>query len=302
MLAAVAAPGPTPSAREYYNQGLQRMQSNDLHEAENNFLEAAKKNQPIVQPLASYNLGHVRFLQGKEILSGEGNRQQLLDGGEAAMVVAREALGSAKAALQNEEDLRGLVNAYNEARMARKTLRTSRDETSRATALVGSAMSQWRKSANNFYSAYELDASNTDAEFNARVMEQHINELVKFEKKLQQQAEGVGEKRKELSDAMKKMRGKIPKSMQRENDGEEDDDDEEDGDKDKDKDKGAGDKEEKEKDKGAGKQQEQRLGTGREIDPDLMRMLKEKITPRTMSPDGGADQQDNPRGRKGRDW
>ncbi len=297
ILAATAAKAPSPSAQDRYNEGVHKMQSDNLVEAETAFIDAARTNHPVVQPLAVYNLGHVRFLQGKETLAGEGNRQQLLDNANAAFVIAGEALRSGKAALLDEKDLRGLVAAYNEAREARKGLRASRDETSRATALLGSALAQWRKSADGFWSAFELDPSNKDAEFNAGVMQKRIEELIRFDKQLQQQSEGIGQQRKELSEMMKEMRGKIPKDMQRESDQEEDEDDEE-----EDSEGQGGGQKKKEKEKPAGEQQQQRLGSGRQIDPDMLQMLKEKIdrSHRTMSLDG--EQPGKPQGRPGRDW
>jgi len=121
--------------------------------------------------------------------------------------------------------------------------------------------------------------------------------LVKFQKKMEQQSDAISQERKELGKAMKDLRGKIPKDMQRENDGEEDEDDEEEEGQPK-------DPKEEQKPKGEDpKQQQQRLGSGREIDPDVLKMLKEKIDRqrRTMSPDAG-DQPSKPQGRSGRDW
>lgn len=287
ILAATAATAPPPAPWEMYNRGLQKMRSNDLVEAESELINAAKSNEPSVQPLAVYNLGHVRFLAGKDILSGQGNRQQIIGNADAAFAVAGEALRSAKSALLDETDLRGLVEAYNEAKEARKGLRGPRDETSRATSLVGSALVQWRKSADGFSSAFELDPANEDAKYNAGVMQKYIDELIQFNKKLQQQSEQISEQRKELGKAMKELRGKIPKEMQRESDQEEDEDDDD-------------EEQEQKKDQKPGQQQQQRLGTGREIDRDMMEMLKERITPRTMSPDG--EKPGRPQRRPGRDW
>ena len=115
--AAVTAP---PTALEMYHEGLARMRVNNLREAESSFIDAAKTNHKVVQPVATYNLGHVRFAQGKEMLAGQGNRQQILSGGEAATSLAKEVLRSGKAALLMEDDnIRELIGAYNDARAAR---------------------------------------------------------------------------------------------------------------------------------------------------------------------------------------
>ena len=111
----------------------------------------------------------------------------------------------------------------------------------------------------------------------------------------------MGQQREKLTEMMKKMRGKIPKEMQRGSDEEEDDEDE------------PGDENPEGQ---TPKQQQQRIGGEREIDPDMLRVLKEKMPQRTMSvgqegetgeremkgfrPDG--QKPGDPKGRKGRDW
>ena len=93
---------------------------------------------------------------------------------------------------------------------------------------------------------------------------------------------------------MKKMRGKIPKEMQRESDDEEDDDDEE----------------EKKEEPKRGEKQTQRIGSDREVSPDMARWLKETMKRRTMSlgtkQEGEGfkptEEQRKPQPRKGRNW
>jgi tetratricopeptide (TPR) repeat protein len=318
LLAVTAAPAPKPDARELYNHGLEKLQTKDLREAERSFLDAARTNQDAVQPLAVYNLGHVRFLQGKETLSGEGNRQLILESGEAATALAEEVLRKGSSALLGDSDVRTLVERYNEARSARRQMRMPREETTRALDLLGSALKRWRASVNNFRSAHELDPANEDAKFNGDVVERHIAEQLRFEKKLQEQQAGITQRRKELRELMKKLWEQIPPEFRQEpQEGDEDDgDDEEDeegenGQREKEDSEG-GEKEEEErrKQKSAGRQK-QRLGSDREIDPDMLRMLKEKIVPRTMSPGNEPGEArefregmrpGEPRKRKLRDW
>jgi hypothetical protein len=189
-----------------------------------------------------------------------------------------------------------------EARAARRQLRVNRDENTRELDLLGSALQRWRRSVGDFHSVVELNSSRTDAAFNADVVERHIAELLKFKKQLEEEQENVGKQRDKLKDLMKKMRGKIPKEMQRGSDEEEDDEDDEPQDQ----------KPEQE----TAKQQQQRIGGEREIDPDMLRVLKEKMPQRTMSvgqegPNGERESQGfrpdgqkpgEPKGRKGRDW
>src|SRR5262245_47843941 len=92
LLAAAAVNVKPPSAREMYNEGLDKLKDAKLAEAEEAFRRASATNHQDVQPVATYNLGHVRFLQGKESLTGSGNRERIFDGGEAAIALAEEAL------------------------------------------------------------------------------------------------------------------------------------------------------------------------------------------------------------------
>ena len=290
MLTASQAAALQPGARELYNEGVGKLGMGELRDAELVLRKAAGANVDAVQPLALYNLGHVRFRQGEETMKGEGNRQKLLDSSSAAASVAEEAIRSGGRALENDA-LQEIVAAYMEARAARKELRFSRDETSRTLGLIGSALERWRRSVGDFHSALELDAANTDAKTNAAVVERKIEELLKFKQELEKKAEMVGEKREELKELMKKMRGKIPQEMQRGSDDEEDDDDE-----------GQEPK--------PGEQQQQRIGSDREVSPDMARWLKETMKRRTMSlgtkEDGEGfrptEEQRKPTERKGRDW
>ena len=297
-----AAADPSPYA--LYNNGVKKFAEKDLREAEVAFRGAVATNHQTVQPAALYNLGHVRFLQGKETLKGEGNRQQLLDSSSAAAVLAEEVIRRA-APIAEREDVQELINAYMEARAARRQLRVNRDENTRELDLLGSALARWRRSVGDFRSAVELSPDRKDAAFNADVVERHIDELLKYKKQLEAQQEQVGQQREKLKDLMKKMRGKIPKEMQRGSDEEEDDEEEDEP------------QEEEKGQKETAKQQQQRIGGEREIDPDMLRVLKEKMPQRTMSvgqegeregqqqgfrADGKSGDPKDPKGRKGRDW
>ncbi len=281
-----------PGARELYNEGVSRLGKGELRDAEMALRRAAGAEVENVQPLALYNLGHVRFRQGEETLKGEGNRQQLLDSSTAAVAVAEEAIRSGGKALESDA-VQEIIAAYMEARAARKELRFSRDETSRTMGLIGSALERWRRSVGDFHSALELDAANADAQVNAAVVERKIEELLKFKKEIEEKSEQAGEEREKLKEMMKKMRGKIPKDMQRESDEEEDDDDEE-----------------EKKDPQVGEKQQQRIGSDREVSPDMARWLKETMKRRTMSlgtkQEGEGfkptEEQRKPQQRKGRDW
>ena len=292
LFAAAPVLASQPGARELYNEGVSRLGKGELRDAEMALRKAAGADVETVQPLALYNLGHVRFRQGEETLKGEGNRQQLLDSSAAAVAVAEEAIRSGGKALESDA-VQEIIAAYMEARAARKELRFSRDETSRTMGLIGSALERWRRSVGDFHSALELDAANADAKINAAVVERKIEELLKFKKQMEEKSEQVAEEREKIKEMMKKMRGKIPKEMQRESDEEEDDDDEE-----------------EKKEPQVGEKQQQRIGSDREVSPDMARWLKETMKRRTMSlgtkQEGEGfkptEEQRKPQQRKGRDW
>ena len=292
MLAASPALAVPQDARGFYNEGVGKLGKGELRDAEMSLRKAAGAEIESVQPLALYNLGHVRFRQGEETMKGEGNRQQLLDSSAAATAVAEAAIRNSTRARESDA-LQEILAAYMDARAARKELRFSRDETSRTLGLIGSALERWRRSVGDFHSALELDAANGDAKVNAEFVERKIEELLKFKKQVEQQSEQVAEEREKIKEAMKKMRGKIPKEMQRESDEEENDDDEEKGEEPK-----------------PGEKQQQRIGSDREVSPDMARWLKETMKRRTMSlgtkQEGEGfkptEEQRKPQQKKGRDW
>ncbi len=296
---AVAALTPTTqrTARDFYNEGVAKLRDKELRAAESAFRAAAQSNQDAIQPAAAYNLGHVRFAQGKETLKGEGNRAQLLDSSQAAEIVAEEAIKRAQGVVESEE-LNAIIGAYMQGRAAKKQLRASRDESTRELDIIGSALERWRRSKSDFLSAAELDVTNTDATTNADIVEKHIAKLLDFQKKLKQQTEEAGQAREKLKELMKQLRGKIPKDLQRESDDEEDDDEDEekkeDGKKDEPK---------------PGEKQQQRIGGDRQVSPEMARWLKETMKRRTMSVQEGEGEgvragtkESKPEQRKGKDW
>ena len=301
------------SARALYNSGIEKLREGNLNEAESLLRSAVATGQDYVITPGLYNLGHVRFSQGKETLKGEGNRQQLLDSASAAAAVAQEVLRAKKPIAERSADVQEIVGAYMEGRAARKQLKASHDANTRTFDLLGTALSKWRRSVGDFRSASELEPSDKDSTFNADTVERHIKELLKFKEELEKQAAEVEKMRGELKKMMGQLRAKIPPEMMQEGDGEEEDEDSE-------EEKG------KKPDDKPGEKQQQRIGGEREISPEMGRWLKETMKQRTMNigPDGqpsgsdsnepdplgqqrpggrdgsGGDKQ--PKGKKGRDW
>ena len=130
LAVAALTPATQRTARDFYNEGVAKLREKELRAAEGAFRAAAQSNQDTIQPAAAYNLGHVRFAQGKETLKGEGNRDQLLDNSQAAEVLAEEAIKRAQGVVESEE-LNAIIGAYMQGRAARKQMRASRDESTR---------------------------------------------------------------------------------------------------------------------------------------------------------------------------
>lgn len=285
-------------ARQKFNEGVAGLVSGELQSAEDALRTALKTNQSSIQPVALYNLGHVRFEQGRELLKphkdvfgsalgqpSDGFRaltdqtKELLDDG-------KQAAESAKAVLKNSSDIQEFIAAYQRAQAARRNLRPARDEVRRLTDLGESAKTRWDRSLGDFDSAFELERKNTDAEFNADVVRQHLDRLIKRLEELEQQQQQIAQMRDGLKEQMKGLRGKIPKEMQREDENAEgeDDDEEEDG-----------------QQPPPGGMQRQDIGKEREISTEMAKSLLERMKTETKSVPAG-DQPEKPRDRKGRDW
>jgi len=212
--------------RETYNQGAQALAKGYLREAESYLLRAAGSNRPALQPPALYDLGHVRFLQGKDLIKGEQPRKPMIDRADTAREDGEDATREATRALKADQ-LEHILGAYMAGRTARKQLRLAHEDVQRSLNLYGSVLVRWRRSVGDFRSTVELRASDADAAFNADVVQRHIDELLKHMKELQQQMDGLEKTRADLKQKMKELRGKIPKGMMQPGEGDPDEDEEE---------------------------------------------------------------------------
>jgi hypothetical protein len=155
--------------------------------------------------------------------------------------------------------------------------------------LYGSVLFRWRRSVGDFRSSDEIRTSD-DAQFNARVVERHIEELLKHAKKLEEQKQELAGLRSELKKKMAELRKKIPDGMIQPGQGDPDEEDEEE------------EKEQPKPESGfqdlAGQEGEQRG-----ITPEIAQQILEALglNGNRKLPLGG-DQQTPPRDRKGKDW
>jgi len=277
-----------PSALDAYNRGVDALKKGTLREAESWLLQSTAFQRESIQPPALYDLGHVRFRLGQELLKGESPRQPLLDRGDTANEDGVDATMRAGRALKKDQ-LNDILEAYLQGRPVRKQLRLAHEDVQRALDLYGAVLVRWRRSVGDFRSSDELKSSE-DATFNARVVERHIEELLKHMKQLELQKMQVGKTRAELKEKMAELKKKIPEGMiQPGEDGEEDEDEEEE--------RG------KEQKLEPGMQRAGREGDLRALTPEMAQQILEALSLKNdrKLPLGG-DEQTKPRDGKGRDW
>jgi tetratricopeptide (TPR) repeat protein len=296
-LSAASAATRELTPRELYNQGSQSLEKGYLREAESCLLRAAGSNIESLQPPALYDLGHVRFRLGQELLKGEQPRQPMIDRAENARDDGQDAIREANRALQ-DDDLNHIIGAYNAGRGVRKQLRLANEETMRALDLYGAVLVRWKRSVGDFRSTVELRSDDHDAQFNADVVQRHIDELQKQMKELADKKEEVGKTRAELKKKLAELRKKIPDGMIQPGQGEPDDEDDEDEPKDPQK-----------PDSGF-KDELGREGEKRGITPEMAQQILEALGLKgdrklPIGPDGkipGGDEKTPPKNKKGKDW
>lgn len=286
LISAAAFAARDISPREAYNQGVDALKKGQLREAENWLLRSTAAQRESLQPPALYDLGHVRFRQGEELLKGEQSRQPLIDRGDNANDDGVDATMRANRALKKDQ-LNDILEAYMSGRPVRKQLRLAHEDVQRALDLYGAVLVRWRRSVGDFRSSDELRASE-DASFNARVVERHIEELLKHVQELEKQQQQLGGTRAELKEKMAELKKKIPDGILQPGEGEEEDEEEEDGQQPKPE---------------PGMQRAGEEGEKRGITPELAQQILEALGLKgdRKLPIGG-DEQAKPRDRKGKDW
>lgn len=273
--------------REYYNRGAESLEKGYLREAENYLLEATRSNVEAIQPPALYDLGHVRFRQGTDLLKGEQPRLPMLENAETTNEDGEAAIAESDRALKSEQ-LDRILSAYLAGRSTRKALRHADEDVRRALDLYGAVLVRWRRSAGDFRSTVELRPGDKDAGFNAEVVQRHIEELLKHIEQLQQMQAQVGESRKELQEKLEELRGKIPDGLLQPGQGGDEDEDEPAPDPD------SGFKDEAGPD-----------GKPRGITPEMAQQILEALRlngDRKLPAGGDEIEERKPRDRRGRDW
>ena len=205
--------GPEPvvptTAREFFNAGTQKLREQKLREAEA-FLEAALASQTeLLQPPALYNLGHVRFGQGTNELKKGPASGPTLARSRNATGMADEAIRSADEALGGS-DVQKMVSSYLRGRGTRKELNAAIKVVRQAMETHAAALKKWQRASGDFKSAAELNPRDAEAQQNADTMDRLIAKLIDTLNQLQQSAAALGDKKRDLGDKMKQLKGRIP--------------------------------------------------------------------------------------------
>lgn len=202
--------GPTPtSPREFFNAGTTQLKGGKLKEAEALLESALAGQKPALQPVALYNLGHVRFTQGIEELKKGPPGKQTAERAKKAGAEVKGALQEANEALAGNE-VPKMVEAYMRGRGARKEAKAATKAVQRALEAHGATLIKWQRAEGDFKGTVELKSNDDDARHNADVVDRCIAKLVDSLQELQQAAQAAGEKNQELGEKLKQLKGKIP--------------------------------------------------------------------------------------------
>jgi len=202
-------PPPPSNAREFFNAGTQLLSQGKLREAEAAFEAALNEQTARLQPPALYNLGHVRFGQGLEELKKGPNARQTADSAQGASQSGDAAIHSANDALAGN-DVQKMVDAYLRGRGARRELKAATAAVKQALEAMGATLKKWQRASGDFKSAVELNPNDSDADHNAKVVDRSIARLIDQIRQMEQLANAMGDKRNELGEKLKQLRGRIP--------------------------------------------------------------------------------------------
>jgi len=225
MLAAAPTPAPVPapapastpagpeatpaSPREWFNAGARKLGDGKLKEAEAMLETALGAQSEALQPAALYDLGHVRFAQGVEELKKGPAAKPAKDRGTTAGAHGTDAIKAADAALASNQ-VDQMVAAYRRGRGTRKELKDAQAAVKRALQTYGTALGKWERASGDFHGAVELDPKDSDARQNAELVDQYLAKLIDSVRDMQDMANALGDKKQDLGQKLKDLKGKIP--------------------------------------------------------------------------------------------
>lgn len=162
-----------------------------------------------VQAPAMFNLGHVRFADGTEILKKGPDAKKAATRARASLESGANALRGGESALA-EKQLDQLISAYLAGRGARRELRAAEKAVKAAMETCGKTLTRWQRAADDFAGASELNPRDTNAAHNAEAVRRHIAALVDTIQKLQALAGQMAGQKQQLDQMLGKLKGQIP--------------------------------------------------------------------------------------------
>jgi len=206
---AAAAPPEPVTARDFFNAGTKLLEEAKLKEAERMLDTALGFQVEALQSPTLYNLGHVRYKMGLEILKKGPAPKPTATAAAGALKNAEDATRQAEAAL-NTTELQRLITAYVNGRGARKGLNAAIAAVRKAMETYGNVLGKWQRASGDFKSALELNPKDAEARHNTEVVDRSIAALVDSLREMQAMAEAMGQMKKELGEKMKQLKGRIP--------------------------------------------------------------------------------------------
>jgi hypothetical protein len=202
-------PPPPTTPREFYNAGTAKLEAGKLLEAESLLETVLASQTERLQPPALYNLGHVRFDQGLELLKKGPAAGPTNERGQAAAAAARNAAEGADAALASD-DVQKMVAAYLRGRGIRRELKAATKAVQVALETHGAALNKWQRSEGDFKSTLELHHPDADARQNVDTVDRCIAKLVDTVRQMRQTLGQMGQQNQNLGQKLKQLRGRIP--------------------------------------------------------------------------------------------
>lgn len=200
---------PPVTAREFYNAGTRLLDAGKFAEAEGMFVSALSQQRARIQPPALYNLGQARFADGLALLKKGPDAQKVSAQGRQALGDADNVLAYADAAMA-QNDVGKMMQAYLAGRGARHELRAAQKAVHAAMETYGNTLRKWRRAADDFQSAAELNPADTNATRNAEIVNQAIARLVDSLRQMQEMAGALAGKQQQMGAMMKNLKGRIP--------------------------------------------------------------------------------------------
>ena len=209
---AVREPVPPSTPREFFNAGTRELTAGKFREAEA-FLEAALASQnERLQTPALYNLGHVRFEQGKQELKKGPSKEASADLSQNAEEQGAAAIRAADEALESN-DVQKMIAAYLNGRGKRREIKAAREAVLQALKAHRATLAKWQRASGDFKSSVELDSAQIDARLNADIVDRRIAQLVDSLRQIQMNARMCAGQCDKLGQKLKQLKGRIPASQ-----------------------------------------------------------------------------------------